>query len=125
MAQIFKSGEGTKLDLAGRQSLEIISEEICASECTVRLVEIPVSMQDEKPRIPHCHIDFEECIYVMSGHGVSFVDGEERPVETGDMILINSGEWHYTRNAGNQPLKLLCFFPVGDISIGTLNTKAE
>ncbi len=125
MARVFKSGEGKKLDLTGRESLEIVSGHTGASECTVRLVEVPVAVRGGVSRTPHCHLDFEECIYVMSGQGISFVDGEERPVETGDIILIEPGEWHYTRNVGDRPLRLLCFFPTADVSAKTLTTKAE
>ncbi|MGI9569653.1 MAG: cupin domain-containing protein [Desulfobulbia bacterium] len=125
MVKYIHSDEGRLLDLPGRKSLETVSGNICNSNCTVRLVEIPVPNINDKPRTPHCHIDFEECIYVMSGRGMGFVNGEENPVEEGDTVLIEPGEWHYFRNVGNQPLKLLCFFPVGDSSDGTMNLKPE
>ena len=125
MVKYIKSDEGRLLDLPGRSSLETVSDNACNSSCTMRLVEIPVQNNNDKPRTPHCHVDFEECIYVMSGQGIGFVNGEEQPVQEGDIVLIEPGEWHYFRNAGDHPLKLLCFFPVGDISEGTMNTKPE
>jgi hypothetical protein len=30
-----------------------------------------------------------------------------------------AGERHVTHNTGTAPLKLICFFPVGDVSSGT------
>lgn len=125
MVKYFGSEEGRQLHLPGRKSLETVSSDVCDANCTVRFVEIPVPKTNDISRTPHCHIDFEECIFVMSGQGIGFVDGEEQPVQKGDTVLIEPGEWHFFRNIGDQPLKLLCFFPVGDISDGTINIKPE
>ncbi|MFL5050580.1 MAG: hypothetical protein ACJ8D4_11975 [Xanthobacteraceae bacterium] len=35
------------------------------------------------------------------------------------MVLIPAGEKHMTRNTGTEPLVLLCFFPVPDVTAGT------
>jgi oxalate decarboxylase/phosphoglucose isomerase-like protein (cupin superfamily) len=40
----------------------------------------------------------------------------KHPLKAGDTILIPPGEKHVTRNTGAEPLVLLCFFPVADIS---------
>jgi mannose-6-phosphate isomerase-like protein (cupin superfamily) len=34
-------------------------------------------------------------------------------------VLIPAGEMHMTRNTGEVPLVLLCFFPVPDVGAGT------
>mgnify|MGYP002085189945 CR=1 FL=1 len=70
----------------------------------------------DTPRGRHFHQGFEECIYVMSGTGCTEADSGQYPLKTGDTILIPSGEKHATRNTGAEPLVLLCFFPVADIS---------
>jgi quercetin dioxygenase-like cupin family protein len=59
---------------------------------------------------------FEECIYVMSGEGCTEADSGKHALKAGDTILIPSGEKHVTRNTGKEPLVLLCFFPVSDIT---------
>jgi quercetin dioxygenase-like cupin family protein len=70
----------------------------------------------ETPRGPHHHQGFEECIFVMAGKGCTEADSGEYPLQAGDTILIPPGENHVTRNTGKEPLVLLCFFPVADIT---------
>jgi mannose-6-phosphate isomerase-like protein (cupin superfamily) len=52
----------------------------------------------------------------MSGTGYTEADSGNYPLKAGDTILIPSGEKHATRNTGNEPLVLLCFFPVANIA---------
>ena len=119
MARVYTQADAKRLGLPGRKSLEILSGEMGARGVTLRLAEIPVPEQGETPRGPHHHSDFEECIYVLSGQGVTHADSGEYPLAAGDTILIPPGEKHVTRNTGNTPLLLLCFFPVADITKGT------
>ncbi len=116
MARVLTQAEAKQLELAGRKSLEIVSGEKGAQAVTLRLVEIPVPTPGEALRGPHFHNGFEECIYVLSGEGYTEADSGKYPLKAGDTILIPSGEKHVTRNTGNEPLILLCFFPVADIS---------
>ena len=46
-------------------------------------------------------------------------DSGDWKLKAGDTILIPAGERHVTRNTGAEPLKLLCFFPIGDVAAGT------
>ena len=124
MARVVKRGEAKALGLPGRKSLEIVSGEKGSQAVTLRLVEIPVPRAGETPRGRHFHNGFEECIYVLSGTGYTEADSGNHPLKAGDTILIPSGEKHATRNAGKEPLVLLCFFPVPDISKRTEETKA-
>lgn len=119
MARVFTQAEAKQLGLPGRKALEIVSGERGARTVTLRLAEIPVSRPGETPRGPHQHFDFEECIYVLSGFGTTFADSGEFPLKPGDTLLMPAGEKHVTRNTGTEPLLLLCFFPVSDISKGT------
>ena len=116
MARVVKQAEAKQLGLPGRKSLEIVSGEKGARAVTLRLVEIPVPKPGETPRGPHRHNDFEECIYVLSGQGTTHADSGEYPLKAGDTILIPPGEMHVTRNTGDEPLLLLCFFPVPDVA---------
>lgn len=119
MARFFPRANGRVLGLPGRKAVEIVSGETGAKNVTLRLAEIPVPASDEAPRAAHHHSDFEECIYVLSGQGTTFAESGEYPLMPGDTLLISPGEKHVTRNTGNEPLRLLCFFPVGDIAVGT------
>ncbi len=123
MARVLKQAEAKRLGLAGRVSLEIVSGEKGSNAVTLRLVEIPVAKPGDAPRGPHCHKDFEECIYVLSGQGTTCADSGEYPLKPGDTILLPPGEMHMTKNTGTEPLMLLCFFPVSDITKGTQETR--
>lgn len=119
MARVFTQAEAKQLSLPGRKALEIVSGEQGARGVTLRLAEIPVPQAGEPLRGPHQHSDFEECIYVLSGQGTTFSDSGEYPLQPGDTLLVPAGEKHVTRNTGKEPLLLLCFFPVGDITAST------
>lgn len=119
MARVTRVGNATSLGLPGRNAFELVSGQTGARSVTCRLVEIPVSRGEQEVRKPHFHESFEECIYLLSGEGTTIVDGVDHPLEAGDTILIAPGERHMTRNTGNEPLVLLCFFPVADITTGT------
>ena len=119
MATRVAKGEGERLGLPGRSALEIASGKTGDASLTFRQVEIPVPEPDEPLREPHLHKDFEEIIHVVSGRGLTCTQSGEFPVEPGDTMVIPAGELHVTRNTGNEPLILLCFFPVPDIAPGT------
>ena len=119
MARLLKQAQAKRLGLPGRTSLEPVSGEI-GSRMSFRIAEIPAAQPGDKPRGPHLHRDFEECIYVLSGEGRTVAESGEIPIAPGDIVLIPAGEKHMTRNTGNVPLVLLCFFPVPDVSAGTV-----
>jgi quercetin dioxygenase-like cupin family protein len=123
MARVLTQAQAKQMGLAGRRSLEIVSHEKGSQGVTLRLVEIPVPKPGDGLRGPHFHQGFEECIYVLSGQGTTHADSGEHPLKAGDTILIPPGEKHVTRNTGNEPLVLLCFFPVNDITKRTQETK--
>jgi quercetin dioxygenase-like cupin family protein len=52
-----------------------------------------------------------ETAYVMSGHGIVTLDGEQNVVGPGDMVFAPAGSVHGWR-AGEEPLELLYSFPV-------------
>lgn len=124
MAKVLSLSEAKSLGLPGRKSLEIVSGEKGSKAVTLRLVEIPVAKPGETPRTRHFHDGFEECIYVLSGTGYTESDSGNHALNAGDTILIPPGERHATRNTGAEPLVLLCFFPVSDISQRTEEQKA-
>jgi mannose-6-phosphate isomerase-like protein (cupin superfamily) len=118
MARIYKRAEATPLGLPGRRSFEILSGAQGSNSSTLRLVEIPVSAPEDALRSFHHHRDCEECIVVLSGEGTTHTENSEFPLKSGDTILIPAREWHVTRNTGKEPLLLLCFFPLADITSG-------
>jgi mannose-6-phosphate isomerase-like protein (cupin superfamily) len=118
MARLLDPSQAKRLGLPGRTSLEPVSGEIGA-QVSVRIAEIAVASPGDPPRGPHLHRGFEECIYVLAGSGVTWSESGEIPIGPGALVLIPAGEKHMTRNTGSEPLRLLCFFPVPDVTAGT------
>ena len=118
MARLIKQSDAKKLGLPGRTSLEPVSGEV-GSRVTFRIAEVAVPQPGDKPRGPHLHNGYEECIYVLRGTGVNRSESGDIPIKPGDIVLIPPNEKHMTLNTGPEPLVLLCFFPVPDVSGGT------
>lgn len=118
MARLLKQSEAKRLGLPGRTSLEPVSGAI-GSRVTFRIAEIAAPQPGDKPRGPHRHNGFEECIYVLRGTGVNRSESGDIPIKAGDIVLIPPNEKHMTVNTGTEPLVLLCFFPVADVTKGT------
>ena len=116
MVPIVSAGDATELGLPGRVSREILSGARGSRAVTLRRVEIPVEKERGPGRKHHVHPDCEECIHVLSGTGLFCTEDAERPLSPGDTVLVPPGEFHYTRNTGQEPLELLCFFPVADLN---------
>ncbi len=76
MARLLKQSEAKKLGLPGRTSLEPVSGEI-GSRVSFRIAEVAVPKPGDKPRGPHRHNGFEECIYVLRGSGVNHSESAE------------------------------------------------
>jgi quercetin dioxygenase-like cupin family protein len=119
MATVITPRDARELALPGRRSRAIASGEADADNVSLRLVEIDPVKPGEAQRGPHVHRGFAECIYVLSGSGVTESDSGEHALEAGDTILIPAGEVHVTRASGVETLRLLCFFPTGDVAMGT------
>lgn len=58
----------------------------------------------------HSHPDGEELIYVISGEGKVYVDGEVQLLESGTAVLFQKGSIHIVRNTGTDEMKVICFF---------------
>src|SRR5262245_11572644 len=118
MARLLKQSEAKRLGLPGRVSLEPVSGEI-GSRVTFRIATIQPAKPGDKPRGPHLHDGFEECIYVLSGTGATVAESGEIPIKPGDIVLIPPNEKHMTRNTGSKALVLLCFFAEPDVTSRT------
>jgi mannose-6-phosphate isomerase-like protein (cupin superfamily) len=123
MARLIDQSQAKRLGLPGRTSLEPVSGAI-GSRVSVRIAEIAVPQPGDPPRGPHLHDGFEECIYVLKGTGVTMAESGEIAIKPGDIVLIPPNEKHFTRNTGGEPLVLLCFFAVPDVSAGTNEFKS-
>jgi len=120
MAKLVPLSDAREMNLPGRRSREVVGATAGAASSTVRLVEIEPDKPGAKARGPHVHLEFEECIHVLTGEGVTRTESGEYPVRAGDTVLVPAGERHATYNTGSDVLRLICFFPVNDIGPGTV-----
>jgi quercetin dioxygenase-like cupin family protein len=118
MVRLLTAADAKLLDLPGRRSRELVSGKI-GSQMSFRLVEIVPTKPGDKPRGPHLHTGFEECIYVLAGRGTMQSESGTHHAGPGDVLLVPAGEKHMTVNTGSEKLVLLCFFPVPDVGAGT------
>ncbi len=56
----------------------------------------------------HYHRLSEEFYFILDGSGTMEINGESKPVKSGDAILIPPGAWHQITANAQSPLKLLC-----------------
>ncbi|MCH2129981.1 MAG: cupin domain-containing protein [Pirellulaceae bacterium] len=58
----------------------------------------------------HSH-PYEHEVYVLQGQGTVLDDDQERPLKTGDVVLVRPDEIHQFRNTGEAPMRFLCLVP--------------
>jgi quercetin dioxygenase-like cupin family protein len=58
----------------------------------------------------HSHKNHEELIYIVSGAGEAYIDGEVSEVSAGSAVLFSKGSVHMLRNSGSEDMKVACFF---------------
>ena len=93
------------VDLPGRRSANPLISIL--SEASVRVVEL----ERTDDRTAHRHPHSEEIVYIASGHGEAWIDGERHPVTEGDIVHIPTGAAHATVPGAGEHMRLICFFP--------------
>lgn len=63
----------------------------------------------------HVHTRTEELYFIISGNGIMLLDGQEYPVQGGDLILNGLGTRHGLRNVGDGRLTWLVIEVVGPL----------
>lgn len=102
---VSRSSEHVYRQLPGRRSADPLSGRTRSS--SIRLVEIELG----DPRSAHRHPLTEEIIYVESGEGKVWINGDFESVTAGDVIHIPPGAGHATIPAAGSKMRLICFFP--------------
>jgi quercetin dioxygenase-like cupin family protein len=59
----------------------------------------------------HRH-DYEHEVFVSGGTGTVLLEGQERPIRSGDVVYVPADEEHQFRAATGEPLRFLCLVPV-------------
>ena len=103
-------------DLPGRLSANPL--EGLGSAASARFVNLTRS----PGRTAHRHPHSEEIVYVVSGSGHVWLDGEEHPVRAGDIVQIPIGAAHATVPDDGVDMQLMCFFPHPDLASNNEDT---
>jgi len=74
------------------------------SSCIIRV------MPGEAVKPAHSHPKGEELIYIITGKGEAWVEGEIQPMTAGTAVLFQEKEIHMIRNVGEEEMKVICFF---------------
>ncbi len=74
------------------------------SSCVIQV------LPGEMVKPAHSHPEGEELIYIISGKGEAWVDGEIEPMRSGTAVLFEQGKPHMVRNTGDDEMKAVCFF---------------
>lgn len=59
----------------------------------------------------HTHA-WEHQVFVLSGRGVVWREGEEVPIQAGTVVHVLPEEKHCFKNTGDEDLRFLCLIPV-------------
>jgi quercetin dioxygenase-like cupin family protein len=96
------------LDLPGRMLRWVITPETTGAKyCSMCVIEVQPG-QTVKPA--HSHPNGEELVYLLSGCGRIWIDGEIGHVRRGSAILLPQGKIHMLQNTSNEVMKAACFF---------------
>jgi len=79
-----------------------------ADNFCMRLFEL--SKNGFSPR--HTH-DWEHEIFIYSGKGAVFRDGDWTSLEPGCAVFIPGNEEHQMKNTGDEPFRFICIIPAG------------
>jgi quercetin dioxygenase-like cupin family protein len=96
------------LDLPGRMLRWVVTQDNTnAQHCSMCVIEVQPG-QTVKPA--HSHPHGEEIIYLLSGSGRVWIEGEIGHVHQGCAILFPQGKIHMLQNTSDEVMKVACFF---------------
>jgi quercetin dioxygenase-like cupin family protein len=98
-------------DLPGRASADPFGS-TDPGELAVRVVIV----DHQAARTPHRHPMSPEVVFVAEGHGIAWQDGTAIRVGPGDIVWVPRNAPHATIPDPGSRLRLICFFPHGDLS---------
>ena len=116
---VSRSAEHEYRRLPGRRSADPLPG--ATETSSIRIVEV----ESGGGRTAHLHPLSEEIIYVERGEGQVYVNGQLTRVQAGDVIHIPSATPHATIPTSQSGMRLVCFFPHGDLSQNIEETDQE
>ncbi|MEO6938852.1 MAG: cupin domain-containing protein [Candidatus Kapaibacterium sp.] len=72
------------------------------------------------------HPNVEQTLFILSGTGTAILDGESRPIKTGDALVVTPGTAHNVVNSSEQAMKIYTVYaPPNHIEGRVHATKAD
>ncbi len=72
------------------------------------------------------HEHVEQTLFFLSGAGRAVINGEEKPIGSGDVVVVTPGTRHNFINTGDEPLKVYTVYaPPNHIDGRVHKTKAD
>lgn len=73
----------------------------------------------------HLHTGDEQILYILSGKGTQWVDGEEYPLSYGQVYHIPPYAEHAVNNLGNEPLEMIIVYNANSMNYGEILPPVE
>jgi quercetin dioxygenase-like cupin family protein len=111
---VLHESETEELNLPGRHLRWVANKELIdANHCSSCVIRVEAG-QTVKPA--HSHPNGEELIYIITGSGRVWIEGEISDVRAGSLVLFPQGKVHQLQNNGAEEMKVVCFFsPATDL----------
>ena len=103
LVNILRQNKSPRYQRDGITSYLLVSKKTCAAE---NLAITVVEMEPGGFQHLHAH-EPEQMYYILEGHGLMAVDGEEHPVQAGDCIFFPAFAEHGLKNTGEGVLRYL------------------
>lgn len=87
-------------DMTGGEAAFSMGVQTVAAQCAIR---------------EHTHDSHEEVIFVIDGHGIARIEGEEHPIEKGSCAYIGCGLKHHFINPNDAPLSFIFLLMPGGL----------
>ena len=108
MSYVINENDVEAKDLPGRSLKWLYTPDMKQAEGFTFNVVIIEPGNTVKPA--HSHKNNEELIYIVSGTGKAYIDGDVYDVSAGSAVLFSKGSVHMVRNSGSEDMKVACFF---------------
>ena len=89
-----------------------------------QLVAMHIPAGGEIGQETHGHV--EQALFILSGSGKTILNGEEKQIGAGDVVVVTPGTQHNFVNTGSEPLKIYTIYsPPNHIDGRVHATKAD
>ena len=107
MRFVVRSGDVEPIHLPGREMRRLITtENVSAENMSVGVIWVPPGAEV----LPlHSH-EAEEALYIVTGNGEYWIDGELGHFQSGDIVWFPYNCKHMVRNTGESVLQAVCIF---------------